>query len=1408
MQKKKWLKATAAMMIAVAWAAVFTACNTEEPDTKQHYSVRHHSVPEETKFTLTEWTGQTAEAGEGVSQTQICSVNEMPYHSDETLVYQSVEDARLGAVNYDYARSDYYQLLTGEDKTWSLAVYENLQAAEEAGVYGEFYKTNYKIKRAPKYEGSNEVYTYKNAYYGGFKEVTLPASWQTQGFDFPIYTNIQIPWNTYKNGTVSAPNAPTKTNPVGFYRTTFNVDKDWLAGDRSVYIDFAGVESCFYLWINGYEVGYSEDSFDISEFDITPYLNSDGKDNVLAVMVFRWCDGSYFENQDFLRLGGIFRDVWLWSPDSLQMYDYTVTTDLDETYTNATLSLSVDMLNKSTQEIPDIFSVNATLFDAEGNVVVGDKEMCATLGGTLPSGETRRLTMSKQITAPRLWSDEDPYLYTLVISLYDNLGNHYASMSQQLGFRELYFTQTEGSSANASYDTVLLNGKEILLKGVNRHDTSGDTGRYVSHETYETDVQIMKQLNINALRTSHYPNDKYLYYLCDKYGIFVLAEANVETHGSVNSEQTEQYFRDVVTDRIHSHVEQKKNRTSILIWSMGNETDRSPIFVELMEWLHQKDPTRMVHFESYRDGGGVDLASRMYASIEEMENHAKGSNHMPWIECEYVHAMGNSVGNIYEYWELIRSYDNLLGAFIWDFVDQTIYTQIPENSTDYLGTGYYYASGGCWGDLINSGDFCQNGIVSPDRRVQPEGEEVKYVYQNVWFTSDVTSLTQGKVTLRNEFKTTDLSQFEISYELRRNGVAVDTAVLGLSCAPGESLSFVVPYNMPDTIGADDEFTLVMLTKLKEDTLWAKAGYVIASEAFELPIQVENIYADRNTMGAVTLKENDTAYMVSGADFSVSFSKRDGSIASYVYKDTALFAQNSYNTYMRAAIGNDKKAFWNLVSFGEMISMEAIQADDGRSVEIEAVYSLKNARNATQTMHYTVFGSGEITVTATLKPDPAKGGMARYGVTLVLPAAYETMQWYGYGGVESFVDRNRFALPGIYSSTVTDNFFPYGTPQDTGNMTGVKWMALTSEDSPVGLMAIAQEMEAQALHYSAKEIQSADHTHELPSSYSHTYLTLSYMSRGTGGASCGPDTLGEYRIPTGETLTLTFTLAPFDKTDPAEKLTERSKLWRDSTSVGSQETIDVQLAAEVDEQILELFSDMSKLDKAKEAYSKLTETQKALVKHKAVLDSAEAVQDGNLVIRDISGHGKDVTLTDKPVLADPSSPSGNAFGYHFAIPDSDKRINNALSGNNAFSVAAWVNLADVDAHNVIFAKGDTQVAMKTAGDGMLEFYVYNGSWTAVTTSVRVGEWLYIVGVRDADGLSLYVNGQLCGEIEFAGSVSSNNASPAVGRDYDSDRALRGRIGGLHVYNRALSESEIASLTPAKAETGAIVAYDFG
>lgn len=636
------------------------------------------------KFTHKEWTGTeyTDVDGNAAKAADVYDINreEASMFASTSVVYDTVEKAIKGAVDYDKAASKYVQFLTGDtQKDWSLVVLQNQELAQ-GDAYKEFYKTNYTLTD------------------GWKSNLELPCSWTRQGdWDFSIYTNTQMPWQSKYDSNVSCPAAPVNYNPVGLYRKTFDVSDDMRSANGRVYISFQGVESAYYVYVNGKEVGYSEDSYAPHSFDITDYLTENGKDNLLAVEVHKFCDGTWMEDQDMFYDGGIFRDVYLYAAPLVHIQDYTVRTDLDENYENAELYLSVDVANASTAEVNG-YKVDAKLYDADGKVFVNGitlepGKIAAAAGGK--DGKATA-TATKTVLSPKLWSAETPNLYTLVLTLYDSATDAYmGSVSQQLGFREIEFVRSEvdkdgnRTTEDSEYTPITINGKPILLKGTNRHDTDPVYGKYVPHATQEEDVKIMKQFNLNAIRTSHYSNDEYLYYLCDKYGLYMMGETNLESHALMNNGDAQKNFKKLAMDRTITTFERLKNRTAVVMWSTGNEnhyqssaTYADGMFYDLIWYFKNNDTTRPVHSESSDGNNGTDMRSNMYPSVGTVQSRANAN--MPYVLCEYAHAMGNAVGNLKEYWDAIRSSDNMLGAFVWDWVDQSRLLSLDSLPESYI----------------------------------------------------------------------------------------------------------------------------------------------------------------------------------------------------------------------------------------------------------------------------------------------------------------------------------------------------------------------------------------------------------------------------------------------------------------------------------------------------------------------------------------------------------------------------------------------------------------------------------------------------------------------------------------------------------------------------------------------------
>ena len=1061
----------------------------------------------ETKFNHKEWTGETVD---GVSTAEVTAVNREE-SATSTVPYQNVEKARIGAFDYAKEESDYYQLLTGEGQKWSLVVKQNDTIAQpflDNGVT----EINYTMNSAD-----------------GWKEVDLPCSWSMQDFGFlSMYKNESVPFQSNYGDVKNPPFAAKNYNPVGFYRKKFIVKDSMLQENGKVYISFQGVESCYYVYVNGKEVGYSEDSYRPHDFDITDYLNPKGEENTLVVEVHTFCDGTFFEDQDMIYDGGIFRDVYLYSTPAVHISNYTVVTDLDEDFVNAELELNAKISNKSTADVSN-YGIYVQLFDENGDLFMDGMEMTAA---AITSGETVSVSGTKTVTAPKLWSAEEPNLYTMVLSLYDKTSKAYIeSISQNIGFREISFTKTAArDKLNDMYTPIKINGQPLLLKGANRHDTSLDTGKYISKELSMKDVELMKQNNLNAVRTSHYSNDEYFYYLCDKYGIYLMCETNLEAHGLMNNASAQLYFKKLCLDRTKTAYETLKNVTSNLMWSIGNENFSSSdpnyaegMFTDCIWYFKDRDQTRPVHCQSATPGSassdsasaGVDMFSIMYPDVGVVQSHANDPRRFPFVMCEYAHAMGNSIGNLKEYWDIVRSSDNMMGGFIWDWVDQSRRAPIPENGTydyyaqDYAHTtytdgsfgGYYMAYGGDWGDYPNDNSFCCNGVVSADRDPQPELAEVKYVYQTFWFTASKEELSENEVHLYNENSFVDFSDYVLNWSVLEDGNVIQNGTIDqIDVGPGETVSVDIPYEIPEYGKDGAEYFLNLSVQLKENTWFADAGYEIAEEQFVLPVVTDEVKAEVSD-AQVNIIESDDNYSIEGMNFSFTLNKTTGAIENYRYNNKLVMQQGPVPNFWRY-LENDRRSTsfndWRTVNQGITVSDIAIGTNEAGQKTLTTVLDLKNSgAGGTVTMVYTINGTGEVTVNYTL--DATKTGLGqipKIGSTMILPEGYEKVEWYG-GQNEGYQDRNQASDIGIWSSTVNALFYPFIKTQDTGNLTKVRWMNITSDTAGIGLVIAGREkLETSALHFTNEDLTRSNHPYDL-TIRKETYIDIDLVSQGTG-----------------------------------------------------------------------------------------------------------------------------------------------------------------------------------------------------------------------------------------------------------------------------------------------------------------------
>jgi beta-galactosidase len=988
------------------------------------------------------------------------------------------------ALKGDRMASPYYFSLNGR---WKFAVADNPAQRDTA-----FYRNVYDVS--------------------GWSDIEVPGNWQTQGFDYPIYVNITYPWTGRENP--NPPNAPTIYNPVGSYRRDFALPANW--NDREVFLSFQGVESAFYVWINGHFVGYSEDSYTPDEFNVTQYLRS-GMNNI-SVQVYRWCDGSWLEDQDFIRLSGIFRDVYLFAAPKVHIFDFHYTTDLDTNYANATLMVRA-MISNYGFSAPADHSLEAALYDADNHQIALQSMKVA-----FSDGNTVQVTGSALIPNPRQWSAEHPNLYSLIFILKDSRGKIIETVSCKVGFRE--FAILSGQ--------MKLNGRPIMFKGVNRHEIDPDRGRAVTLERMVQDLTIMKRHNINAVRTSHYPNNPVWYDLCDQYGIYVIDEANLESHGARDSvPASDPRWTNNCLDRMKSMVERDKNHPCVLIWSLGNEAGRGSNFQAMADWVHAYDPTRPVHDEQYNEI--ADMTSWMYPTVDNVRDYGRYASSKPLILCEYAHSMGNSTGNLYQYWDVFEAYPNLQGGFIWDFVDQGL--QGPN--------GFLY--GGDWGDNPNDGNFCANGIISIDRTLQPEVVEVKKQYQNI--KAKAVDVLDGRIEIINHFLFTNVNAFAGSWKLLEDDREIRSGLFSSSdidIAPLTGKVLKIDLGRPQQKpGA--EYWLNLSFKLKQNEVWASVGHEIASMQFRIPFQTPSAsLIDTSAMAAIATIESQDSIKVANDVFQLIFDKRSGTIVSYVYMNTELLKMGPVPNFWRAPNDNDKgnqmperTETWRLAGKNRTCTGVEVKKISDKELRIEVNFSYPTASKSYGWIVYDIFGSADVIVSSTLIPGSRSlPEIPEVGMLLELPVQYNHVTWYGRGPEENYWDRKLGSNVGVYSTTVDDMFVSYIEPQETGNRTDVRWVMLT-DSSDIGLMACGLPvLEFNALRYAPWELDSKRHPFELVPS-ENVILRLNYRQMGVGGDnSWGARPHPEFTLEPDAAYSYRFRLTPiFAK----EKAMQKSKV---------------------------------------------------------------------------------------------------------------------------------------------------------------------------------------------------------------------------------------------------------------------------
>lgn len=927
----------------------------------------------------------------------------------------------------------------------------------------------------------------------------VPAMWELNGYGDPIYVNNHYAWrNHFKT---NPPEVPTEENHVGTYRREIMVPASWKG--KEIFAHFGSVTSNIYLWVNGKFVGYSEDSKLEAQFDLTKYLVP-GKENLICFQVFRWCDGTYLEDQDFWRLSGVGRDCYLFARDKQRIADIRVTPDLTDNYTDGTLEVDLTL----TANRP----VTLTLTDAQGKTVA---ETTAN-----KSGKTRM-----SVANPNKWSAETPYLYTLTAKMHGND----EVIPVKVGFRKIELTGGQ----------VLVNGKPVLFKGADRHELDPDGGYVVSPERMLQDIALMKELNMNAVRTCHYPDDELWYELCDRYGIYMVAEANVESHGMGYKEKTlakNPLFHDEHIVRNQRNVIRNFNHPAVIFWSLGNEAGYGVNFEDAYKWVKNFDPSRACQYEQAKKTGLTDVFCPMYYDYKGMEEYGKNPPvDKPLIQCEYAHAMGNSMGGFKEYWDLIRTYPNLQGGFIWDFVDQGL------RAKDADGVEYY-AYGGDYNDYDGSdNNFCNNGVVSPDRVPNPHADEVRYYYQNVWTTPSDLKADGGKVRVYNENFFRDLSNMNMEWTLLHNGKPVDAGVISeLNVAPGETSEIFIPY--AETCGCGEWLLNVAYTlKTPEDLL--PAGHVAARDQLTVsaaPLSAPEIKLEQapgSSLSDPRIVDNKTTHLiVRGDNFDIEFNRNNGYICKYDVRGTQMIAEGGElaPNFWRAPTDNDfgaglqrKYEAWRHPAIN-LKDLEASEADG--LVTVKAAYEMPGV-DGSLIMTYVINGEGDVLVTEDFKAgkDAKVSDMFRFGMQMQMPLEFGYTDYYGRGPIENYADRNHSTFLGIYQQKVADQFYPYIRPQETGTKTDIRyWKQLNRAGNGLEFTAAAP-FSASALNYSIDSLddypeKKQSHGQQVePADYTNICIDKAQMGLGCVN-SWGALPLPDYRLPYGD-YTFTFMMKP-------------------------------------------------------------------------------------------------------------------------------------------------------------------------------------------------------------------------------------------------------------------------------------------
>ncbi|HWZ03020.1 MAG TPA: glycoside hydrolase family 2 TIM barrel-domain containing protein [Mucilaginibacter sp.] len=952
-----------------------------------------------------------------------------------------------------------------------------------------------------------------------WKTISVPCNMELQGYGTPIYTNFIYPFKP--NPPIVINDAPAdwtvskEPDPVGSYRRNFDIPAEW--NGKEVFVHFNGVQSAFYIWVNGQKVGFSENSMSPAEFNITKYIRA-GK-NQIAVEVYKYSAGSYLEDQDMFRFSGIFRSVFVYATPKIHLRDYFIQPELSPDFSSAKFSVLASLKNYETKKLAG-GTLEVSIYQPDGKLLNNAPFISKAIPSITANTEIN-YQLEGNVDHPLLWSAEEPNLYKAVFTLKDKNGIVQEVLASEFGFRKIEIKDSQ----------LFVNGKSILLKGVNRHEVDPRYGKTVPLETMITDIKLMKQYNINTVRTCHYPDDPIWYKLCDEYGLYVVDEANLETHGMGDKLTRDPKWGPAYVDREVRLVQRDKNHPSVIIWSMGNESWGGVNFVTGRAAILALDHSRPIHYQG--DNDVADIESDMYPSIDSLIADGEKKSPKPFFMCEYAHAMGNAIGDLKQYWDAIESHKRLIGGCIWEWVDQGVNKTIPGDTTGKT----FFAYGGDFGDKPNDGTFSIKGLVTSDREVKPEMEEVKKVYQYVKIKPE--DVLNGKISITNKYCFINLNKFDLTWSLAADGNVVQSGMLpALDLQPGQSADVTIPFLSP-SITPGTEYWLKIEFKLREDALWAKQGHVVAWEQMTVPFTImAKAGIDINDLPDLEVVQNENAVNIHGRAFELVFDKVSGTISSLKYGNRPVIDNTQggpmFNLY-RARMDNDRTGErgpyieWSKAGYDSLrytLKSFSVTSTNNKSATVTTVTDAitRSGFKITTTLTYTVYGNGFIDVNAKFIPGKNDLDIPRLGLRLFLDHRLENVEWYGRGPHENYSDRKESAAFGLYQKTVSQMLEPYERPQGMANREDVRWVKIADEENNGFVIVANGKLNFTTLHYTDQDLAKAEHLYQLKPR-KETVLSLDYEQLGIGNASCGPIALPQYYIP-DKPATVSFSMRPY------------------------------------------------------------------------------------------------------------------------------------------------------------------------------------------------------------------------------------------------------------------------------------------